>query len=73
MLSKVYIEEEYILMSEPDHVFLQQVPMLASPNKIVAWPFWYMQCEDEKIKPHCMNPAFNPLQIPAKNIPRVRS
>ncbi|KAK6773865.1 hypothetical protein RDI58_029104 [Solanum bulbocastanum] len=42
-LEKAIIEEEYILMEEPDHIFLNPLPNLAYGDYPVAFPFFYMK------------------------------
>ncbi|KAK9797809.1 hypothetical protein WJX73_009693 [Symbiochloris irregularis] len=37
------LEEDYVLMSEPDHIFLQPMPLWATPTKGAAFPFSYME------------------------------
>lgn len=36
------IPEKYVLMAEPDHLFIKPPPLLASPNKAAAFPFHYI-------------------------------
>ncbi|CAM8949014.1 unnamed protein product [Rhodiola kirilowii] len=49
-LEKAKIEEEYILMAEPDHIFLRPLPNLAYEGYPVAFPFFYIKpAENEKI------------------------
>lgn len=38
--------EPYILMAEPDHIFLSPPPMLATSQKAAAYPFFYMVPKD---------------------------
>lgn len=40
------IPERYILMSEPDHIFLSPPPLPTSPTIPIAAPFWYMNATD---------------------------
>lgn len=42
-LEKANIQEEYILMSEPDHIFLQPIPNLMHGNHPAAFPFFYIE------------------------------
>jgi hypothetical protein len=37
------IQENYILMSEPDHIFLKPPPLWATPTKAAAFPFFYIE------------------------------
>lgn len=39
----VHIKEEYILMSEPDHIFMQPVPNLMLGDNPAAFPFFYIE------------------------------
>ncbi|PON97618.1 Hydroxyproline O-arabinosyltransferase [Trema orientale] len=49
-LEKATIEEEYILMAEPDHIFANPLPNLAKGNHPAAFPFFYIKpAENEKI------------------------
>lgn len=48
-LEKAKIEEEYILMAEPDHVFVHPLPNLSHDNLPAAFPFFYIKpSENEK-------------------------
>ncbi|TQE06245.1 hypothetical protein C1H46_008185 [Malus baccata] len=49
-LEKATIEEEYILMAEPDHIFVNPLPNLARGNNPAGYPFFYIKpTENEKI------------------------
>lgn len=49
-LEKATIEEEYILMAEPDHIFVNLLPNLAYGDYPVAYPFFYIKpAEHEEI------------------------
>lgn len=49
-LAKAPIEEEYVLMAEPDHIFLRPLPNLALGGLPAAFPFFYIKpAENEKI------------------------
>ncbi|XP_028803967.1 hydroxyproline O-arabinosyltransferase 3 [Neltuma alba] len=49
-LEKATIEEEYILMAEPDHLFLRPLPNLAYGTKPAGYPFFYIKpAENKKI------------------------
>jgi len=41
------IEEDYILMAEPDHVYIKPVPNLMNGNNPAAFPFFYMTAHDK--------------------------
>ncbi|KAF8009984.1 hypothetical protein BT93_J0843 [Corymbia citriodora subsp. variegata] len=42
-LEKATIEEEYILMAEPDHIFVKPLPNLADGGYPAAFPFFYIK------------------------------
>jgi hypothetical protein len=42
------VEEEYVLMSEPDHLHVAPMPLLATPTKAAAFPFFYINHNDQK-------------------------
>ncbi|PIM99324.1 hypothetical protein CDL12_28182 [Handroanthus impetiginosus] len=42
-LKKSTIEEEYILMAEPDHIFLKPLPNLGHEGYPAAFPFFYIR------------------------------
>ncbi|KAK6132804.1 hypothetical protein DH2020_033447 [Rehmannia glutinosa] len=42
-LNKATIEEEYILMAEPDHIFTKPLPNLAYEGYPAAFPFFYIK------------------------------
>ncbi|KAF8022207.1 hypothetical protein BT93_G2371 [Corymbia citriodora subsp. variegata] len=49
-LEKATIEEEYILMAEPDHIFIRPLPNLGHEKYPAAFPFFYIKPEqNEKI------------------------
>ncbi|KAA8550153.1 hypothetical protein F0562_001831 [Nyssa sinensis] len=49
-LEKATIEEEYILMAEPDHIFVNPLPNLARGDYPAGFPFFYIKpAENEKI------------------------
>ncbi|KAH7862727.1 hypothetical protein Vadar_008662 [Vaccinium darrowii] len=49
-LEKATIEEEYILMAEPDHIFVNPLPNLAHGGLPAGFPFFYIKpAENEKI------------------------
>ncbi|KAL2898239.1 Hydroxyproline O-arabinosyltransferase 3 [Bienertia sinuspersici] len=47
-LVKVSIEEEYVLMAEPDHIFLRPLPNLALGGLPAAYPFFYIKPADHE-------------------------
>eukprot|EP00850_Spirogloea_muscicola_P000096 SM000001S04498 [mRNA] locus=s1:490734:494099:- [translate_table: standard] len=49
-VKKATIEEEYVLMAEPDHIFVRPLPNLATEFMPAAFPFFYITPkENEKI------------------------
>ncbi|CAA2959431.1 hydroxyproline O-arabinosyltransferase 3 [Olea europaea subsp. europaea] len=49
-LETATIQEEYILMAEPDHIFVNPLPNLAHGEHPAAFPFFYIKpAENEKI------------------------
>ncbi|KAL4563569.1 hypothetical protein LXL04_027612 [Taraxacum kok-saghyz] len=49
-LEKATIEEDYILMAEPDHIFVNPLPNLARGGHPAAFPFFYIEPEkNEKV------------------------
>ncbi|KAJ0021552.1 hypothetical protein Pint_30849 [Pistacia integerrima] len=49
-LEKATIDEEYILMAEPDHIFVNPLPNLAHGSNPAGYPFFYIKpAEHEKI------------------------
>ena len=42
------IEEKYILMAEPDHIFLKPIPNLMMGDKAAGFPFFYIQPKDHR-------------------------
>jgi len=45
-LKKVTIEEDYVLMSEPDHLYLRPIPNLMNGDRPAAFPFFYINPKD---------------------------
>ncbi|KAK8661985.1 hypothetical protein V6N13_091573 [Hibiscus sabdariffa] len=63
-LEKATIEEDYILMAEPDHIFISPLPNLGSGGFPAAYPFFYIKpAENEKLLrkffPEEMGPVTN--------------
>jgi len=56
------IEEEFVLMSEPDHLYLRPMPLLATPLKAAAFPFFYINPMDPKYTPIVQR--FNKVKAP---------
>ncbi len=46
-LEKTEIEEDYIFMSEPDHLLLKPMPNWANATTAAAFPFHYMRAKDD--------------------------
>ena len=51
-IQKADISERYILMSEPDHLWLRPLPNLApSPGVPAAFPFFYIEPHRDEYLP----------------------
>ena len=50
-LEKYYFVEEYVFMTEPDHLYLRPIPLLAKPKLAAAFPFFYINPKDPKFTP----------------------
>lgn len=70
-LSRVRIQEQYILMTETDQIFVAPPPLLGTPERASTFPFPYMDCTGEEFRPFCEDPRFNPGQVPVEDIPPV--
>ena len=59
------IEEEFVLMSEPDHLYLRPIPLLATEKKAAAFPFFYITPKNPKYTPivQRFNDARAPLDM----------
>jgi len=57
------VPERYILMAEPDHLFLSQPPLLAAPDKPMGYKFHYMQPQSFP-ELFVNSPRFNPTNTP---------
>lgn len=71
-LSRVSIAEEFILMTEPDHVFVGAPPLEATLTSPAAFPFWYVDCALPQWAPQCSRPEFNERGVPGDHVPKVR-
>ncbi|KAL4518212.1 hypothetical protein Ndes2437A_g04508 [Nannochloris sp. 'desiccata'] len=40
--------EKYVLMSEPDHIFIKPPPLWATPTKAAAFPFFYIEPQSKE-------------------------
>ncbi|MBA0694917.1 hypothetical protein Goari_005179 [Gossypium aridum] len=63
-LEKATIEEEYVLMAEPDHIFITPLPNLAHGGYPAAFPFFYIKPDQNekllrKFFPEEMGPVTN--------------
>lgn len=54
------IPEKYILMGEPDHVFVLPPPLWATPTQPAAFPFFYITPKENE----ALINRFNPKQVP---------
>lgn len=61
------ITEDYVMMAEPDHIFLDAVPNWASPTKPAAFPFFYI---DFKEKPELVK-RWNKQHVPWYMLPPI--
>ena len=50
-LEKYNFAEEYVFMTEPDHLYLRPIPLLAQPKLAAAFPFFYINPKDPKFTP----------------------
>jgi len=50
-LEKYNFAEEYVFMTEPDHLYLRPIPLLAQPKLAAAFPFFYINPKDPKFSP----------------------
>ena len=50
-LKKYNFAEEYVFMTEPDHLYLRPIPLLAQPKLAAAFPFFYINPKDPKFTP----------------------
>ncbi|XP_054816727.1 hydroxyproline O-arabinosyltransferase RDN2-like isoform X2 [Prosopis cineraria] len=61
-LQQATIEEEYILMAEPDHIFINPLPNLAYRGHPAAFPFFYIRPDqNEKIVRKYYPEEFGPV------------
>lgn len=72
-LSRMRIQEQYILMTETDEIFVAPPPILGTPDRPSTYRFSYMDCCSDKYRPICEDPRFNPGRVPAEKIPPVSS
>jgi hypothetical protein len=70
-LSRGHIPEAFILMAEPDHIFLAQPPLVATAESPAAYPFWYVDCRQPQCKRHCSK--FLQQGVSVSQVPSVRS
>jgi hypothetical protein len=45
------IEEEFVLMTEPDHLYLRGMPLFATPKTAAAFPFFYIDPKNKDFEP----------------------
>lgn len=70
-LSRAAFAEEFILMTEPDHVFVAAPTLEATINSPAAFPFWYVDCSLPQWAPQCARVEFNERSVPGKLVPKV--
>ncbi|KDD75792.1 hypothetical protein H632_c496p0 [Helicosporidium sp. ATCC 50920] len=66
---KDQIPEQYILMAEPDHIFMLPPPLWATPDKPAAFPFFYITPE----KYPALIAKFNPRSVPVDKFAPIGS
>eukprot|EP00892_Ulva_mutabilis_P006047 jgi/Ulvmu1/3814/UM018_0025.1 len=71
-LARMHVPEQFILMTEPDHILFSPPPLLATPTRPAAFPFVYVDCKAHKWRPHCEDVRFNPNKVPVESIYPVR-
>eukprot|EP00892_Ulva_mutabilis_P007542 jgi/Ulvmu1/515/UM001_0523.1 len=67
-LARATFPERYVFMTEPDHIFLAPPPLLATPNRPVAYPFFYMACGADSMRQYCEDRRFNERGVPVEDI-----
>lgn len=50
-LQNAKITERYVLMSEPDHIWLKPMPNLMAGNRPAAFPFFYIEPSKKEYHP----------------------
>ena len=72
-LARVKIPEDYILMTEPDHIFLRAPPLDAELGRALLYPFSYARCtKHEKAAAQCSQRKYNEKGVPPDKVPGVR-
>ena len=61
------IKEDYVMMAEPDHIFLDAVPNWASPTKPASFPFFYIDFHE---KPDLVK-RWNKQHVPVDMLPPI--
>lgn len=59
---EVKIPEKYVLMSEPDHVWLKPMPNLMVDDRPAAFPFFYIEPSKKEFK-HITEKFTGPLTL----------
>lgn len=72
-LARMHVPEQYILMTEPDYIFISPPPLLATPTQPAAFPFPYVDCKLQKWRGQCEDVRFNENRIPVDSIYPVRA
>lgn len=70
-LARMHVPEQYILMTEPDHILVSPPPLLATPTRPVGYFFEYVDCKAPRWRPHCEDVRFNERRIPVESIYQV--
>lgn len=71
-LARMHVPEQYIFMTEPDHIMVSPPPLLATPRRPVGYSFAYVDCTNTKWRPHCGDIRFNEHNVPLESIYPVR-
>lgn len=66
------VREEFILMTEPDHVFVAPPALLATAAAPAAYPFWYVDCRTRAYAAQCAKRAFNEKAVLPDFVATVR-
>jgi hypothetical protein len=70
-LVRMAIPEDFILMTEPDHIFVAAPPLAATAATPAAASFWYVDCSIKMNKAHCDKREFNERGVAARAVPTV--
>ena len=72
-LARVKIPEDYIFMTEPDHLFVRAPPLDAQLGRAMVFPFEYAKCsKNAEVTEQCSRREFNEKGVPPDKVPGVR-